>query len=655
LAVASADKAFQRALASLREGQLDEAERSFKKLLDAEPKHVAGLNLFAILLTQLGRFDEADRYLRRALTENARSDATFYNHGMVLAALKRPAEAAEQFTKAIDINASAAEMWNSRGVIFNELGRYQQAVADFDQAIALKANYADAFSNKGNSLAALGLWDQSLAAYDAAITLEQRMINAWLGRAKILLFVRKDYEKAFEAYNKLLSLKPDLADTWIGLGNIFCQSSEYDRALAAYDKAIELSPDLPDGWHGRANVLYEAKRHDEAIAAYDNLLGKSPALAWLGRGNVYSDLGLDEQALAAYEHAIAHNPGLANAWGGRGSVLARANRDEEALANFEKAIELDPNYAEGYFNKGVLKLSLGDFGSGWPLYEWRWKLSKPGLSARQFVQKLWLGDENIAGKTILIHSEQGFGDTIQFYRYISRLASLGCNIIFETQVPLVSLISAQKNSCRVIGQGDAFPNFDVHCPLLSLPLVFKTTLPTIPASVPYLFPTPEKVESWQDSLGRKHKVRIGVAWSGKLLPDFRRSIPLEMLSQIIDEKAEWHSLQKEVRESEQPSLKSSLAIRDHASALTDFSDTAALIAEMDLVISIDTAIAHLAGALGKPVWILLPFHPDFRWLREREDCPWYPTARLFRQPQRDDWQAVIERVRQELASFSQMH
>ena len=652
--MASADKAFQRALASLREGKLDEAERSFKKLLDAEPRHVAGLNLFAILLTQLGRFDEADRYLRRALSENAKSDATFYNHGTVLAALKRPAEAAEQFTKAININASAAETWNSRGAVCNELGQYQRAIADFDKAIALNPKYADAFSNKGNSLAALNLWDQSLAAYDAAIAIDQRMVNAWLGRAKILLFVRKDYEKAFEAYNKLLSLKPDLADTWIGLGNIFYQSSEYDRALSAYDKAIELNPDLPDGWHGRANVLYETRRHDEAIAAYDDLLGKRPALASLGLGNVYSDLGRDEQALAAYDHAIALKPNLANAWGGRGSVLARANRDDEALACYEKAIEFDPDYAEGYFNKGVLKLSLGDFEAGWPLYEWRWKISKPGLAARQFVQKLWLGDENISGKTILIHSEQGFGDTIQFYRYISKLTSLGCNIIFETQAPLVSLINAQKNNYRVISRGDTLPDFDVHCPLLSLPLVFKTTLKTIPASIPYLLLPAEKLESWQNSLGRKDKVRIGLAWSGKLLPDFRRSIPLELLLPIINEKAEWHSLQKDVPENEQTSLNSSLTIRNHASALADFSDAAALIAEMDLVISIDTAIAHLAGALGKPVWILLPFHPDFRWLRGREDSPWYPTARLFRQPQRDDWQAVIGRVRRELASFLQM-
>jgi tetratricopeptide (TPR) repeat protein len=650
---ASFDKTFQRALAALQGGQLDDAERSFKELLDAEPQHVAGLNLYAILLIQLGRFEEAANYLRQALRKTPKSDATLSNYGIVLAALKRPVEAAEQFTQALALNPSAAETWNSRGTVFSGMGQYQQAIADFDRAIVLNSKYADAFCNKGNSLAALKLWDQSLAAYDAAIALNQRLANAWLGRAKIVLFVDKDYKKAREAYDRVLSLNPDLADAWVGLGNIFYQSKQYVQALAAYDKAIEHDTDLSDGWHGRANVLYETKRYDEAITAYDKLLGKSPALAWHGRASVYSDLGLDDQALAAFEQATALSPDLAAAWSGRGSILARANRHEEAFACYEKAIELDREYAEGYLNKGLLKLLVGDFEAGWPLYEWRWKIRSPLPYARDFAQKQWLGDENISGKTILVHSEQGFGDTIQFYRYISKLTSLGCKIIFETQAPLVPLINAQNNNYQVVSQGATLPNFDIHCPLLSLPLAFNTTLETIPTSVPYLFPSPEKLELWRTRLDRKETVRIGLAWSGKLLPDFRRSIPLKVLLRIINEKAEWHSLQKDVLESDQSSLHSSPAIRNHASSLINFSDTAALITKMDLVISIDTAVAHLAGALGKPVWVLLPFHPDFRWLLERENNPWYPTARLFRQPLPGDWEAVAERVCQELTSFIQ--
>ncbi len=299
----------------------------------------------------------------------------------------------------------------------------------------------------------------------------------------------------------------------------------------------------------------------------------------------------------------------------------------------------------------MLKLSLGEYEEGWQLYEWRWKTKSFTSPVRNFSQPLWLGNDSIVGKTILVHSEQGFGDTIQFYRYLSKLKTLRCKIIFETQTQLVPLIKAQRDNCQIIGQGETIPSFDVHCPLLSLPLAFKTTLETIPAQVPYLFPPPEKLELWRTKLGTRSKPKIGLVWSGKLLPDFRRSIPIESLLLIIDEKAEWYSLQKDVRESDRSSLNSSLTIIDHAPSLNDFSDTAALITEMDLVISIDTAVAHLAGALGKPVWILLPFHPDFRWLRDREDSPWYPTARLFRQTQDGEWRSVIDRVSQKLKIF----
>jgi hypothetical protein len=225
---------------------------------------------------------------------------------------------------------------------------------------------------------------------------------------------------------------------------------------------------------------------------------------------------------------------------------------------------------------------------------------------------------------------------------------LGCNIIFETQAPLISLIKAQNDNFHIIGRGETLPSFDVHCPLLSLPLVFKTTLRTIPAAIQYLEPPSDKLKLWQTKLGKKGKIRIGLAWFGRPFPDSRRSISLDLLVPILAKNAEWHSLQKDVRENDRGSLKSNLAIIDHEQSLNDFSDTAALIAGLDLVISIDTAVAHLAGALGKPVWILLPFHPDFRWLRDREDSPWYPTAKLFRQTKSGEWKNVIDLVSQEL-------
>lgn len=684
----SADKAFQRALASLKGGQLDEAERSFKKLLNAQPKHAPGLNLFAILLTQLGRFEEADRYLRRALSENAKSDITFYNHGVVLCALKKPVEAIEQFTKALVLNPSAAETWNSRGAARKQLRQFDEAIADFDKAISQNAKYSDAYCNKGASLGSLQLWERSLAAYDGALALNSEntaacfgrglalfhlnrradaldafdkaikmnpnFAGAWLGRGNTLVGFKR-YEDAAAAYDKALALQPRLVDAWIGGGNIFCALKNYDKALAAYDQALELNPNLAAAWVGRGNALGDSKRYDEALAAYNKALELEPDLvsAWVGRGNVFSLIGFDDEALAAYDKAIALRPDVANAWSGRGGVFMRLNRDDDALRCYEKATAIDPEFAEPHFQNALIKLAHGNFKDGWPLYEWRWKTTIRMFSARNFPQKLWLGDEDIAGKTILVHSEQGFGDIIHFSRYLQKLKSLNCQIIFEVPAALYALFAAQKHNFLIVTAGERIPDFDVHCPLMSLPLAFGTTLETVPAAISYLTAPHEKIEFWRSKLGKRNKPRIGLCWSGSphSIGDPWRNIPLELLLPLLKEKAEWHSIQKDVRVRDRAALDSSPHIIDHAQALSDFTDTAALICELDLVISVDAVAANLSGAMGKPVWTLLSFHPDFRWLRDREDSPWYPTVKVFRQRLNRDWGNVIDRLRTELDAF----
>jgi hypothetical protein len=334
-------------------------------------------------------------------------------------------------------------------------------------------------------------------------------------------------------------------------------------------------------------------------------------------------------------------------------VCFAQNRDAEALRCYDRATALKSDIADAYFGKSLVKLSLGDFKTGWELYEWRWKSGDFASRIRNFSQPLWLGDSGLAGKTILVHSEQGFGDTIQFCRYLSRLQNLDCKIVFETMAPLVPLFMEQDSGVPIVVSGAALPHFDVHCPLMSLPLAFKETLERIPTA-PYLRPSKDKTAAWRNLLGEKTKPRIGLVWSGNpnTANDIRRCIPLKTLSSITIETAEWFSLQKDVRDPDRASLAENRAIKDHTSLLRDFSETAALISEMDLVISVDTAVAHLAGALGKKVWVLLAHHPDFRWLREREDNPWYPTVRLFRQTQDGEWGDVIDRVSQELTLLS---
>ena len=519
----------------------------------------------------------------------------------------------------------------------------------YTSAIKLAPNYAPLYSDRGHALSALKRVIEALSDYDRALALKPDLADVWLARGSVLYDLKRN-DEALHALNKALALKSDVAEARLIRGNILFILNRQTEALADFDKALALRPDMASAWLGRGNVFNTLNRDDDALAAYDKALtlNRGFAEAWLGRGHVFRNLGRHDEALTAYDKVLALKPDLPEAWYSRGNVFFDLNRDDEALENFGKAIDLRAENAEALLHKSLVKLSLGDFEEGWALYEWRWK-SKFFASPVRFSQKPWLGDTDIAGKTVLVHSEQGFGDIVQFYRYLAELKKLDCKIIFETPAPLIPLFAAQKNNVQIITWGATHPHFDVHCPLMSLPHAFKTTLQTIPASIPYLFSSPEKLDRWRTKLGKKGKPRVGLAWSGNPRnPDTRRNIPLELLLPKMSTGIEWHSLQKDIREDDRSSLKSNPAIIDYTASLNDFSDTAALIAELDLVISVDTVVAHLAGALGKPVWILLPFHPDFRWLRGRTDSPWYPTAHLFRQTHNGDWGDVIDQVSREL-------
>jgi hypothetical protein len=296
-------------------------------------------------------------------------------------------------------------------------------------------------------------------------------------------------------------------------------------------------------------------------------------------------------------------------------------------------------------------LRLGDFATGWREYEWRWE-EKPWKGAKpRFARPEWLGAEPLAGKTLLLYNEQGLGDTLQFCRYAKRAAESGANVVLVVQPQLRSLLAGLEGTTRVLERRSELPAFDCHCPLPSAPLAFKTGLDTIPADIPYIRSDPALVGAWRERLGAKTRPRVGVAWSGNPghLNDRNRSVALAQMLPLASEEGEWVSLQKDTRAADARVLASRSDIRHFGEALGDFADTAALVEHMDVVVTVDTSVAHLAGAMGKPTWILLPFNPDWRWLLDREDSPWYPTARLFRQPAIGDWASVIARVRDELA------
>jgi len=320
------------------------------------------------------------------------------------------------------------------------------------------------------------------------------------------------------------------------------------------------------------------------------------------------------------------------------------------LASYDRALAVRPNYAEARWNMSLVQLLTGDFYGGWREYEWRWKNKGLELFKRDFAQPLWLGETEIEGKTILLHSEQGFGDTIQFSRYVPLIAARGARVLLEVPAPLKDLVVSLAGVAQVISAQDEPPRFDLHCPLLSLPLALGTRMETIPAHVPYFAVPAESMRRWHAALGSKHRLRIGLAWSGgpRHKKDANRSIKLHSLLPFLDVEADFISLQKDVRADDATVLQGRTDLAHFGDKLDTFADTAAVIGSLDLVISVDTSVAHLAGALAKPVWILLPFLPDWRWLLDREDSPWYPTARLFRQNAPGDWSSVISLVVLEL-------
>jgi len=385
----AADQTFQRALAALSAQNAGEAERLFRALLQVAPKHVGGLNLLAVLLTQRGQYEEAERHIRLALKVSAQSDATHYNHGIILKALQRPAEALESFTRALAINPNAAETWNNRGTVLNELQRPREAIADFDRAIAINPRYADAFFNKARSFAALNAVTESLGAYQRAAALNPRLIEAWVGCGNLLTGLGRG-EEALAAYEHALALAPKRADAWLGRGTALFGLGKYDDALAAYDQALALNPNLAEAWQGRGIVFARGKRTADASAAYDKALQLNPALAeaWLGRANLLNDLKQYDGARAAYEEALKLNPALGEAWLGLGNLAVADGRPAEALAAYDRALERTGALAEAWLGRGNALTELERFGEAFAAYD-------QALARLPDLAEAWLGRGNV--------------------------------------------------------------------------------------------------------------------------------------------------------------------------------------------------------------------------------------------------------------------
>ena len=488
-------------------------------------------------------------------------------------------------------------------------GRRVEALASYDRALALRPSHAETLSNRGNVLSDLKRFAEALASYDKALRIEPDFAEAHYNRG-LLLKRLKRFEEALASLDRALAIRADHAQAHNTRGNVLYELDRCAEALASYDKTLAIRPDFAEALNNRAVALYRTRQFAEALASYDQ--------------------------------AIAVRPDYAEAFNNRGIVLKELRRVEDALASYGRAQQLASDYADAHWNEALLRLLIGDFAAGLAKYEWRWRRANFTSPLRNFPQPQWDGTEALDGKTILLHGEQGFGDVIQFCRYVPQVAARGARVMLEVAESLCGLVGS-LGAAQIIAAGSRLPAFDLHCPLMSLPLAFGTRLDTIPAAVPYLAPPADAAAAWEARLGPRTRPRIGIAWAGnpRQENDRNRSASLKALVPLLDIDATFVSLQKDLRAGDGALLKARADIMNLGGALADFSDAAALVSRMDAVVSVDTSIAHLAGALGKPVLVLLCFTPDWRWLIGGDTNPWYPTARLFRQAQPQDWDAPV--------------
>jgi tetratricopeptide (TPR) repeat protein len=471
----------------------------------------------------------------------------------------------------------------------------------------------------------------------------------------LLRHQQKRNVEALQLVGAVLKRAPHSAEVLNNCGLILAALARHEEALAHFDRALASSAGYLHALKNRAAALKSLSRYEEALAAYAAVLAVKPdELDALNEcGGLHLRLGRPAAAIACYDRALAAAPRLVELNINRATALAAMRRFDDALQSLAAAIAIQPDCAVAHYRASLIHLRLGDFKKGWRGFEWRLR-SERAPKMRQVDAPLWLGDRPLEGKTILLLSEQGFGDTIQFLRYASLVAALGATVMLDVPRELKTLAATVPGVAAVFDHSEPTPPVDFYSPLLSLPRAFQSDLATVPANIPYLRPSDERLKRWRERVPRNGRRKIGICWAGSNahLNDHNRSIALDRFARVLAvPNLDFVSLQRETGDAQAAILRNHHVIA-FGRELRDFADTAAALATLDLVISVDTSVAHLAGAMGKGVALLLPFAPDWRWMDDRSDSPWYPTMRLFRQPTMGDWDSVLERLCQELGAVA---
>lgn len=666
-------------------GKFAEAERAYADLLRREPGNFQALHLRGVLALQCGQTQRAVELLQESLKLEPRQPLTHRdlgnglqqmqrftealdsydkalvlkpgladihnNRAIALAKLQRPGEALESYGRAIALKPDYAQAYNNRGTVLLELKRAGEALADFNRAIALDPNYARALNNRGNVLTELGRYEEALNDHDRAIALNPQAAESHDKRGNVLVALRRP-EAALESFDRAIAIDPGLSSPHNGRGTALAMLDRPQDALEAHDRALARDPNSAAAHNNRGTALATLKRPADALAAHDRALALDPlsANAHNNRGTALALLDRLEEGLESLDRALSLHPDLTQTHVNRGNFLTDLKRYDEALASFDRAVALNPGSADAHFGRSLVLLLRGRFEEAWAAYEWRKHRVAPGAFHEQGRPE-WTGKEDIAGKTLFVEAEQGLGDTIQFCRYAPLAADKGARVIMTVQASLVHLLRTLDPRIEILPAGSEPALFDYHAALLSLPLAFGTDLATIPAAVPYLRAEPERVRRMRERIGDTG-FKIGLCWQGSYIAG-TRSFPLRALEDISRlTGVRLISLQKGDGVEQLAALPDGMRVESLGGDFPeDFADTAAAMEVMDLIISCDTSVAHLAGALGRPAWVALRHASDWRWLLDREDSPWYPSLHLFRQPARGDWSGLFAQIEARLAAI----
>ncbi len=640
----------QAACALTAQGRLLEAVDSFRRAVEHKPDYVEAHNNLAIVLAEQGKFYEAAGHFRLAVQLAPDFAEAHTNLGVVLAEQNQLDQAVACHRRALELNPNDADAHNNMGNVLERLDQLDEATACFRQSLELRPDCGETHYNLGNVMKRLGRFDEAATCYRRALELKPDCAAAFNNLGTVLEKQGR-LDDALVCYRRAIELKPDYADVHFNLGVALEKLDRLDEAAACYMQAVELKPTDAEAHNNLGFVLGKQGCLDEAVSWFRQALRLKPefAEAHNNLGFVLEKQGLLDEATDCFRRALELKPEFAEASNNLGFILEKQGQFDLAIACYRQALSLKPDLAQAHTNLGFALLRMGDFLSGWSEHEWRWQ--RKGMGEEAFSQPRWSGSD-LAGKTVLLHSEQGLGDTLQFVRYAELVKQRGATVLVECPRVLTRLIASCPGVDGVIASGEVRPPFDMHVPLLSLPGIFRTTLGNIPANVPYLSPAVSATIPLPAELDDNPSFKIGIAWQGSRvnIADPVRSIPFAEFAPLAAlAGVRLYSLQMGDGREQLQAVNDAWPIVDLGDQLGDFNQTAAIMRKLDLIVSCDSAPAHLAGAIGAPVWVALAYVADWRWLVDRNDTPWYPNMRLFRQARAGDWQDVFQSIAEQVA------